>query len=105
MSHNKYYYVYIITNAYKTVLYVGVTNSLKRRMHDHSIGKKGGFSSKYKCKYLIYYEKYNDVNAAIRREKEIKKWGKLKKKALIQNRNPEIKFLNETIQLIDNEFL
>ena len=105
MLKPKYYFVYIITNVYKTVLYVGVTNNLKRRMKEHSSGRQGGFTAKYRCKYLIYYEKYTDIYQAISREKEIKKWRKAKKKVLIIRHNPEMMFFNEIIQNVDDECL
>ena len=101
----KCYFIYIITNQYKTVLYVGVTNNLRRRMDEHYSGLVKGFSSRYKLKYLVYYEKFTDVLSAILREKEIKKWGKRKKKAIIEKSNPEWKFLNEIVMRLDEEFL
>ena len=99
------YFVYVITNLYKTVLYVGVTNNLKRRLAEHAASSIAGFSSRYKCKYLIYYEKHSDINLAISREKEIKKWGKKKKSILISKTNPKWEFLNERIFYVDDEYL
>ena len=101
----KYYFVYIITNRYKTVTYTGVTNNLQRRLSEHWGGLITGFSTRYRCKYLVHYEKFTDILIAVSREKEIKKWGKIKKKALIEKNNPEWKFLNESIMRIDDEFL
>jgi len=101
----RYYYVYIITNLYKTVFYVGMTNSLKRRLGEHESAQIPGFSSRYKCKYLVHYDKYDDVLIAISREKTIKKWGKNKKKALVTKNNLEWKFLNERIYKVDEEYL
>lgn len=97
-THN--YYVYILTNRGRTVLYTGVTNSLKDRIRFHredaNINKKA-FTSKYKCFYLIYYEYFNDIETAIKREKEIKGWLRIKKEALINGFNPDWKFLNNEI--------
>ncbi len=70
----KCYYVYIITNYNKTVLYTGMTGDLKRRIKEHYNCEVEGFSSKFKCKYLLYYEKNDNVNITISREKQIKKW-------------------------------
>ncbi|OIQ40220.1 MAG: endonuclease [Bacteroidetes bacterium MedPE-SWsnd-G1] len=98
-THN--YYVYILTNKLKTVLYTGVTNDLKNRVRFHrenaNLNKKA-FTSKYKCFYLIYYEQFKDVNAAIKREKQIKGWLRLKKDHLISEFNPKWKFLNDDIK-------
>ena len=56
------------------VLYIGVTNDLRRRVWEHKQGKVKGFTQKYKCKKLIYYEYFTDINEAIRREKQLKGW-------------------------------
>ena len=93
--HN--YFVYIITNKNKTVLYTGVTNDLERRVFEHELGSIRGFSQKYNCKYLIYYEYFTFIEEAIKREKQIKKWRREKKEFLINTRNPEWQFLNEDI--------
>jgi putative endonuclease len=94
-EHN--YYVYILANFQKTVLYVGVTNDLVRRLNEHRQGVST-FTAKYNCFYLVYWEHYQYINNAIEREKEIKGWRRSKKEALINNFNPEWKFLNEEIQ-------
>ena len=93
--HN--YYVYIITNKNKTVLYTGVTNDLKRRLYEHENGILPGFTKKYNCHYIIYYEHFLHIEHAIDREKEIKKWRREKKDRLITKFNSEWKFLNEEI--------
>lgn len=69
-------------------LYVGFTNDLFRRVLEHKNGKIKGFTQKYFCKKLVYYEQYNDVYVAMNREKEIKKWRREKKQNLIQIINP-----------------
>ena len=70
-QHN--YYVYIITNKNKTVLYTGVTNDLKRRLNEHENGVSPGFTKRYNCQYIIYYEHFTYIEHAIEREKEIKR--------------------------------
>ncbi|WP_298365136.1 GIY-YIG nuclease family protein [uncultured Lutibacter sp.] len=93
-THN--YYVYILTNKNKTVLYIGVTNNLKDRIEYHKTSKSS-FTSKYNCFNLIYYERFEDVNFAIKREKELKGWNRNKKEELINSFNAEWKFLNNEI--------
>ncbi|TJY38157.1 GIY-YIG nuclease family protein [Pontimicrobium aquaticum] len=96
-SHN--YYVYIITNKNKTVLYIGVTNNLKERIFYHSNPEphSKSFSHKYKCKYLIYFEHFLEIEDAIKREKQLKKWSRAKKERLINLKNPDWTFLNDTV--------
>ena len=81
------YYVYIMTNGTGTT-YVGMTNDIERRVQEHKQGLQSGFTSKYKINRLVYYEEYDYVYDAIAREKQIKKWGSVKKKALINEANP-----------------
>ena len=88
------YYIYIITNKTKTVLYTGVTNHLKSRLQEHVQSLNPGFASKYNVKYLLYYEKFTWIQEAIAREKEIKGWRREKKLDLIKTINPELNFLN-----------
>ena len=90
------YYIYIITNKTKTVLYTGVTNNLKRRLSEHAdniLNKKKTIASRYNVKYLLYYEKFGWIQLAIAREKEIKGWRREKKIALIKSLNPAFEFL------------
>jgi len=96
---NYNYYVYITTNPEKTVLYVGVTNDLRVRISQHTEnkGKPDTFAGKYYCYNLVYYEHFSDINYAIAREKEIKKWRRTKKVALIESVNPTWRFLNDEI--------
>jgi putative endonuclease len=96
--HN--YFVYILTNKAKTVLYIGVTNNLERRLYEHETnsGNKFKFTSKYNCVYLIYYEHFSNINQAIARETELKKWRREKKNNLIASMNSEWRFLNEEIK-------
>ncbi|ASW74140.1 endonuclease [Chryseobacterium piperi] len=97
-THN--YYVYILTNRIKTVLYIGFTNDLKARLYWHKNPEAGNihFTTKYKCFYLLYYEHFQDVEQAILREKQIKGYSRMKKENLINRFNPEWNFLNETIE-------
>lgn len=83
-SHN--YYIYIMASV-SNVLYIGITNDLIRRVDEHKDEINGGFSRKYKTHKLVYYEWFTDVNYAILREKEIKKWRREKKVGLIEKEN------------------
>ena len=87
--------MYILTNKNKTVLYVGVTNNLEKRLYEHITGKYKGFTSKYNCHHLIYFEEFDDINIAIAREKYIKDWSRKKKDRLINSVNPEWQFFND----------
>ncbi|MCM1438389.1 MAG: GIY-YIG nuclease family protein [Roseburia sp.] len=83
------YYVYILTTVNNTALYVGVTNSLTRRISEHKNEMQNGFTKRYNLCKLIYYETTGDVKAAIAREKQLKGWRRAKKLELIKNFNPE----------------
>ena len=89
------YCVYIMTNAHNTALYTGVTNHLQRRVLEHRSGEGGVFTKKYNVHKLVYFERGNDVNAAILREKQIKAGSLKKKMELINSMNPEWKDLYE----------
>ena len=78
-----------MSNYTRTVLYIGVTNDMYRRYCEHKYGIIKGFTQKYKCNRLVYYEEYNNINDAIEREKELKGWKRVKKETLIANINPE----------------
>jgi len=93
------YYVYILTNKNKTVLYIGVTNDLKTRLYYHINPEPNSkhFTHKYKCKYLIYFEHFQDIDVAILREKKLKKWSRDKKEYLINKVNPNWDYLNDTL--------
>ena len=86
---NKNYYVYILTNWNNTVMYVGVTNELVRRVYEHKNKIYEGFTKKYNLNKLVYFELFFDINEAIKREKEIKKWRREKKNTLVESTNPE----------------
>jgi len=81
-------YVYILTNQTKTVLYVGVTSNLEKRVYEHKNKHIAGFTRKYKATSLIYYEEFSNITDAIYREKSIKGKSRLKKEKLIAELNP-----------------
>lgn len=89
MSHQKTYWVYILTNKSNRVLYIGVTGDLYRRTTEHRLMKVNGFTQKYKVNKLIYYEEFSQINEAIEREKQLKKWNRMKKEKLITLNNPD----------------
>lgn len=82
------YYIYMLASDTGT-LYTGFTSNLLKRVYEHKIEKFDGFSKKYNCKKLVYYEITNDVNSAINREKQLKKWNRQKKENLIKISNPK----------------
>ncbi len=83
-------YVYIMTNKHKTTLYIGVTNNLCRRIGEHKCHiNKGSFTARYNIEFCIYFEVYPRFYQAIAREKQLKKWNRMKKEALINSRNPQ----------------
>ncbi len=89
--------VYIITNFNRTVLYIGVTSNLELRLAEHRQGIDKGISSftaRYRVCYLIYFEHFGHISDAILREKQLKKWTRAKKEALIARVNPNWIFLN-----------
>ena len=93
--HN--YYVYILTNVNKNVFYIGVTNSVKNRVEQHRAdanGEKKTFAGRYNCIYVLYFERFQFINDAISREKELKGWTRAKKESLITSFNPKWEFLN-----------
>ncbi len=94
--NTKVYYLYIVSNPTKTVLYVGVTNDLHRRLKEHyeNRGFQKTFAGKYYCHKLVYYEGYESAYEAISREKQIKKWRRAKKEKLVQEMNPNWDWLN-----------
>ena len=82
------YYTYILTNKNNTVIYIGVTNDLKRRLYEHKSKQVDGFTKKYNVYKLVYFEKYSDIDYAIAREKQLKHWVRAKKNSLIEAQNP-----------------
>lgn len=91
------YFVYIITNPGKKVLYIGVTNDLYTRIKQHyeNRGDRKTFAGRYHCYQLIYFERHDTPEAAIDREKQLKGWSRSKKLALIKATNPELLTLKD----------
>ena len=91
------YYVYILANWNNKVLYTGVTGNLQRRIYEHKNKLADGFTNKYNVDKLVYYDSTDDVREAIKREKEIKGWKRIKKDDLVSEFNPEWRDLSEDI--------
>ncbi|MGZ6004607.1 MAG: GIY-YIG nuclease family protein [Candidatus Saccharimonadales bacterium] len=85
----KSYYVYILASKKDGVLYIGVTNNLERRVWEHKNGVEDGFTKKYMVHRLVYFEQTENIEAAIVREKKLKKWKRSWKISLIEKNNPE----------------
>lgn len=84
----KEYHVYILTNATR-VLYIGMTSNLPRRLHEHRTKlHPDGFTARYNVSWLVYFETFTDVFDALDREKQLKRWRREKKVALIESVNP-----------------
>ena len=83
------YYVYILASDRNGTLYVGVTNDLVRRVHEHKTGAVEGFTKRYKVHRLVWFDETGDVTAAIAREKTIKKWPRAYKLKTIEDMNPQ----------------
>lgn len=81
------YYVYLLASKINGTLYIGMTNDLQRRVYEHKMGIKKGFTQKYGVNKLVYFESFQDVNEAIRREKNLKKWKRDWKIKLIEREN------------------
>ena len=97
---NTNYYVYILTNKNNKVMYVGMTNDLSRRIYEHKNKLIEGFTKKYNVSKLVYFEQTRNVNDAIHREKEIKKWRREKKNKLVETMNPEWKDLSKEFEIL-----
>jgi putative endonuclease len=95
MKKERHYYIYIMTNAGNSTLYIGVTNNLERRIFEHKQKLVEGFTKRYNLIKLAYFEDTNDVGAAITREKELKGWTRKKKNSLIHSMNPTWRDLAE----------
>jgi len=94
MSGRKTYYVYIMTNQSRT-LYIGVTNNVKKRAHQHKAGLIEGFTRRYNIDTLVYLESFTDIHSAIAREKQLKHWRREKKLRLIAQQNPNWRDLSD----------
>ena len=93
------FYIYIVTNPQRTVLYTGITNNLAQRLIEHysNRGQPQTFAGKFYCYNLIYYETFPYADNAIGREKEIKGWSRKKKMDLIKTMNPDWIFMNPSV--------
>ena len=92
-------YVYILSNKNRTVLYIGVTTDLIKRVEYHKKGDGSVFTKKYNLNELMHFEIFNDITLAIKREKQLKKWNKDWKWDLIKESNPEMLDLYDLIRL------
>lgn len=93
MNNMNNYYVYILTNKSRRVLYTGITNDIQRRLFEHkNKNNPNSFTAKYNVFFLIYYEVFENVEEAINREKEIKNLSRIKKLELVRNFNPNMDF-------------
>ncbi len=90
--HEKAYYIYFMSNRSRT-LYAGVTGNIRKRVYEHKTGAVEGFTSRYKLDRLVYWEKFQYVRNAIAREKQIKRWKRVKKVQLVVSMNPTWKDL------------
>jgi len=88
MFYRRYYYVYILASKRNGTLYIGVTNDLRRRIYEHKEKLVPGFTKKYNIHQLVHYEVTDDVEGALIREKQLKKWNRKWKLALIEKENP-----------------
>ncbi|MFN2541597.1 MAG: GIY-YIG nuclease family protein [Chthoniobacterales bacterium] len=93
----KTFYIYMMSNRSRTVLYTGVTNSLESRLWFHANANPKSFVRRYRCDRLVYYESFNAAGDAISREKEIKGWRREKKNDLVRTLNPSWKDLRQEI--------
>ena len=82
------YYVYILASKANAMLYIGVTNDLRRRLREHRNGEIDGFTKTYGIYKLVFFEEFTDVNDAIACEKRLKRWTRAKKNALVESKNP-----------------
>lgn len=94
-------YVYIVSNRNRTVLYTGVSANLRARSHEQKQGIGSNFTKKYNCTDLVYYEFYESIEEAIKREKQLKKWRRSWKEDLIIKINPEMKDLYDQAENLD----
>ncbi|WP_445749679.1 GIY-YIG nuclease family protein [Polaribacter sp.] len=88
-------YIYFLTNKNKTVIYIGVTSNLLKRIYQHKSKQYKGFTTKYNCDQLVYYEEFDDITQAIAREKQLKSGNRKRKESLINLENPNWNDLSE----------
>ncbi|KGL58920.1 GIY-YIG nuclease family protein [Polaribacter sp. Hel1_85] len=88
MKTTHQYYVYLLASKIRGTLYIGVTNDLQRRVYEHKMGIKKGFTFKYGVNRLVYFETFQNIEEAIDREKKLKKWNRSWKIELFEKENP-----------------
>ncbi len=93
------YFVYMLASKRNGTLYIGVTNNLLKRVHQHKNDVKEGFTRKYNVHSLVYYEVFNRIQDAITREKRMKKWKRQWKMELIEKSNPNWEDLFESLSI------
>lgn len=91
------YFIYILASKRNGTLYIGVTNDLKRRIYEHKTNIVKGFTQKHSVHNLVYLETHEDIRTAIQREKRMKKWERIWKIRLIEEKNPEWRDLYQEI--------
>jgi|ERR1700733_13456826 putative endonuclease len=97
MSKERTYWVYILASGLGGTLYIGVTSNLVKRVYEHRMKVVPGFTKEYGIYRLVYFEQHTDIEAAIRREKRLKKWNRAWKIRLIEEQNPNWDDLYPTI--------
>ena len=88
IMNEKSYYVYILTNDWGNVMYVGMTSNIERRLYEHKQELADGFTKRYHVHKLVYYEQTNDAYAAVTRERQLKGWTRKRKNELVETVNP-----------------
>ena len=96
-----HYYVYIMTNYHETTFYIGVTNSIYRRIEEHKQHLNKGFTDKYNLEKLVYCEYFTNISDAISREKQLKAWRRQWKIDLIRSNNPDFKDISNDFKQMD----
>ena len=91
----KAFFVYMLSNKYDNVLYIGMTNDLTRRVSEHKQKVVKGFTAKYNCNKLVWFEEHSDSDEALTREKQLKNWKRDWKNQLIEKENPDWRDLSE----------
>jgi putative endonuclease len=86
---DKQYWLYMVTNRWKNVLYTGMTNDLPKRVWQHKNKAVPGFTKKYNCDRLVYFEEFGEVDQLIARENQVKGWKRVRKNALVEAMNPD----------------
>ena len=91
-------YIYIMSNKHRNVIYVGITANLSARTYEHRNNVGGIFTKKYACNDLVYFESFEDIESAIKREKQLKNWKREWKDELIKSKNPELRDLFDEVR-------